>query len=414
MANTSRTFSSTEHAAVPLWRDVRVLRWLFQIVVLLIVIGVGYLLINNLLTNLNKVGLSLNFDFINRPAGFDISEGPDFNKTDPIWQAYLVAIANTVRVVVLGIALTTLLGIVVGIMRLSQNWLARQVALVFIEVLQNTPLLLQLFFWFVLIRALPALRRDDIAAVPPIENTLGIAPIAYFSQRGAALPGIETLASFGAWLPFIVVGIVLALAAGYAWIKMKEAQGRPAVGQFWVAVATLIVVLAVGWIIVPSAPIRISMPALESMGTGPIVRYQGGWYLTNSFQAILIGLVLYTAAFVAEVVRAGIQAVPHGQIEAATALGFPRGQQLRLIILPQALRVIIPPLINQYLNLAKNSSLAIAVAYPDIYNISQSIGNHTGQSVQVVIIMMSTYLTFSLVISAIMNIVNKNIQIVER
>lgn len=414
MADTSRALSSSDHAAVPFWRDVRVLRWLFQIVVLLLVIGAGYWLINNLLTNLKEVGLSLDFGFITRPAGFDISEGPPFEKTDPIWKAYTVAISNTVRVVVAGIILTTILGVIVGIMRLSQNWLARQVALIFIEVLQNTPLLLQLFFWFVLIRALPALRKDEVAALPSVNNALGIPPIMYFSQRGAAVPGIEALPSFGAWLPYLIAGIVLAIIAGYAWTKYKERQGRPPVGQFWVALATLIVILALGWVIVPDAPIRLTMPTLESVGDGPIVRYLGGWELSNSFQAILFGLVLYTAAFVAEVVRAGIQAVPHGQIEAATALGFPRGQQLRLIILPQALRVIIPPLINQYLNLAKNSSLAIAVAFPDIYNISQSIGNHTGQSVQVVIIMMSTYLIFSLVISLIMNIVNKNIQIVER
>jgi general L-amino acid transport system permease protein len=170
--------------------------------------------------------------------------------------------------------------------------------------------------------------------------------------------------------------------------------------------------MVVGWIIVPGSPIRIIIP--ELVGEGVIVNFSGGWLLTNNFQALLLGLTLYTAAFIAEAVRSGIQAVPHGQIEAATSQGFTRGQQLRLIVLPQALRVTIPPLINQYLNLTKNSSLAIAVAYPDLFNVSQTIGNQTGQSIQILMMVMVTYLAMSLTISLIMNVVNQRMQIKER
>jgi general L-amino acid transport system permease protein len=195
-------------------------------------------------------------------------------------------------------------------------------------------------------------------------------------------------------------------------VYLKERQGHPPTGQFWWATVGLVALLGIGWLVVPGAPLRITIPTLT--GSAKIVNYEGGWVLSNNFQAVLLGLVLYTAAFIAEVVRAGIQAVPFGQIEAATALGLPHGLQLRLIILPQAMRVIIPPLINQYLNLVKNSSLAIAVAFPDLFNISQTIGNQTGQNTQVIIMVMAAYLSISLTISLLLNIINKRMQIVER
>jgi general L-amino acid transport system permease protein len=404
-----------EHAVVPFWRDIRVLRWVFQIVILALVILGVYTLAHNLVTNLEDVGLSLSFQFLSRPAGFSISEGPYFDPRSTILNAFLVGVANTLRASVVGITLATMLGTLVGIARLSRNWLVSRIALTYIEIMQNTPLLVQLFFWFTLVKALPKQQRDTIIQVPPQGFGIGplkIPPLAYFSQRAAALPGIQSLESFHLWWPFMVGGLVVAAVAWRVRVYLKERAGHPPTGQFWWALAGLLGIAALGWLIVPGVPLRVTIPTLT--GSAKIVNYEGGWVLSNNFQAVLLGLVLYTAAFIAEVVRAGIQAVPYGQIEAATALGLPRALQLRLIILPQAMRVIIPPLINQYLNLVKNSSLAIAVAYPDLFNISQTIGNQTGQNTQVIIMVMAAYLSISLTISLLLNIINKRMQIVER
>lgn len=415
MSQSSQTFTAGRHAPVPFWRDVRVLRWLFQIAVLLIVGAIIALLARNLQESLRDLDMTLRFNFFTRRAGFRISEGPAFDSNSPMWQAFLVGIANTLRASVVGVVLATLLGTFVGIARLSRNWLLRNLALVYIEIMQNTPLLVQLFFWFVLVRALPRQRRGELFSIPPQPIDLGpvhIPQFAYFSQRGGALPGIEILDSFRLWWPYIILALIAAAIAWYVRVWMRERQGRPPVGQWLWALGALGIVLALGWVIVPGAPLRIEVPQL--VGSELIVNYEGGWQITNNFQALILGLVLYTAAFIAEVVRAGIQAVAFGQIEAATSLGLTRGQQLRLIILPQAMRVIIPPLINQYLNLTKNSSLAIAVAYPDLFNISQTIGNQTGQNIQMVMIMMGSYLIMSLFISLLLNLINRRMQLVER
>jgi general L-amino acid transport system permease protein len=332
-----------------------------------------------------------------------------------MWRAYLVGVSNTLRAVGIGIVLATILGTLVGIARLSRNWLVRRLALGYIEIMQNTPLLVQLFFWYVLVRALPRQRRDEMMSIPTNPIDLGpihIPELAFFSQRGSAVPGIRFLEGFASYWPFLVAALLAAVAAWILNARIRDRQGLPPIGQFWWAAGALVLVLAVGWFFTPGAPMRFEIP--ELVGEGIIVNYEGGWQLTSNLLALLLGLVLYTAAFIAEVVRAGIQAVPFGQIEAANSLNLPRGLQLRLVILPQAMRVIIPPLINQYLNLTKNSSLAIAVAYPDLFNVSQTIGNQTGQNIQVVALVMSTYLVMSLLISLVMNFVNKQMQIVER
>lgn len=414
MSEMSGIISAEEQGPIPLWRDVRVLRWAFQIIVFLLVAALVYVLAHNLTTSLEDVGLNLSFRFLSRPAGFQISEGPPFDRQDTILKAYLTGLINTLRAAGIGITLATMLGVVVGISRLSRNWLVSRIALVYIEIMQNTPLLVQLFFWFTFIRSLPRQTIDEILSLPAHAIRIGpleIPPLAYFSQRAAALPGLELLDTFSTWRWFLLAAIIMAVGAWQLRVYLKERQGRPPTGQFWWAAITFIGMCVVGWLIVSDAPLRVMIPTLEG---DKIVKYQTGWVLTNNFQALLLGLVLYTAAFIAEVVRAGIQAVPYGQIEAATALGLTRGQQLRLIILPQAMRVIIPPLINQYLNLTKNSSLAIAVAYPDLFNISQTIGNQTGQNTQIIMIVMASYLSMSLSISLLMNFVNKRMQIKER
>ena len=414
-ARPGRISSPDQHAAVPLWRDVRVLRWLFQLVVLAAVAALVYFLTRNLIVNLGRLGLTLSFAFLERPAGFNISEGSavlDYGRTSRMWEAFVVGVLNTLRASAIGIVLATLLGTLVGVARLSSNWLVSRIALAYTELMQNTPLLVQLFFWFTLITALPRQRPDEIARLGGFSiGPVTFPTLAYFSQRASALPGIALYDSFRLWWPFLVAGLVV---AGILWtvrVRMKMRQGVPATGQLWWALGGFLVTVLIGWLVVPGAPLALQLPGLEGE---TIAQYTSGWILSSNFQALLLGLVLYTAAFIAEVVRSGIQAVAHGQIEAATSLGLTRPQRLRLIVLPQALRVIVPPLINQYLNLTKNSSLAIAVAYPDLFNISQTIGNQTGQNIQVVALVMGTYLVISLFISAIMNLVNQRMQIVER
>lgn len=414
-SNPARISTPDHHAPVPLWRDVRVLRWFFQISVLIVIAALIYVLSRNLIVNLDELGLSLNFAFLERPAGFSISEGTgivDYSRTSKMWEAFLVGVFNTIRAAGIGIVLATILGTLVGVARLSNNWLVSRISLVFTEIMQNTPLLVQLFFWFTLIKALPAQRIGEVAKLG--DFTIGglyVPPLAYFSQRAAAIPGLQTLDSFRLWWPFIILGLVVGAGLWMLRVRMKNRRDEPPTGQVEWALAGFVVTLVIGWLIVPGAPLALSLPTLEG---DVIAKYEGGWIMSNTFQALLLGLVLYTAAFIAEVVRSGIQSVPHGQIEAATSLGLTRPQRLRLIVLPQAMRVIIPPLINQYLNLTKNSSLAIAVAYPDLFNISQTIGNQTGQNIQVIALVMGTYLIMSLIISALMNFVNRRMQIVER
>ncbi len=415
MSESSRVLSTEHHAPVPLWRDVRVLRWLFQIAVLLVVAAILSYFVRNLRQSLSELGLTLSFDFLTRRAGFGISEGPPFDSNQTMWRAYLVGVVNTLRAAGLGIVLATVVGTIVGVARLTRNWLVSRMALVYIEIFQNTPLLVQLFFWLTLIQGLPRQRREEIISFPGEPIQIGgaqVPPLLYLSQRGAALPGLHTTQAFEQWWPFLILGVAVAAGAWRLRVYLQDRQGRPPTGQFWWAVAGFALTLLIGDLIVPGAPLQIVIPVLQ--GDGVIVRYLGGWVISPNLQALLIGLVLYTGAFIAEVVRAGIQSVSYGQVEAATSLGLTRGQQLRLIILPQALRVIIPPLINQYLNLTKNSSLAIAVAYPDLFNVSQTIGNQTGQNIQVIALVMATYLSMSLSISLLMNVVNKRIQIVER
>jgi general L-amino acid transport system permease protein len=415
MSESSRILSS-EQKAVPFWRDIRVLSWAFQIIVLILVIALIAFLGRNLANSLDEIGLKINFNFLSRPAGFNISEGPLFDRESSILDAYMVGVFNTLRAAFVGVILATTLGVVVGVARLSNNWLVRMVSLVYIEIMQNTPLLVQLFFWFVLIRGLPPQTPDTIVAIPGQDLALGpiaIPTLAYLSQRGAAIVGVQLLDTTRFWI-VLVIGLAAAYGAWRYRVMSMERAGHPATGQFWLGLSAALLVMLIGWFVTGGLPFQVTMPQLAGNVAGTIFRYEGGSTLTNNFQALMLGLVLYTAAFIAEVVRSGIQAVAYGQIEAATALGFSRGQRLRLIILPQAMRVIIPPLINQYLNLVKNSSLAIAVAYPDLFNISQTIGNQTGQNTQVILMVMGTYLLFSLIISSLMNLVNSRMQIKER
>lgn len=384
--------------AVPFWRDERVLKVLTQIgfVVLVLVVGSG------MISNYRKRGLTFSFSFLDEEASFHLAEGIPFSPTDSYARAFLVGVVNTARVAGLGIILATLVGLVTGIARLSDNWLISKIASVYIEIIRNTPLLVQLFFlYFAVIIQLPSLRE---ALVLPGNILL--------SNRGVVLPWPRPTVSFGLWWPFLVVAVIGATILLILRRRGVQRTGRPSFNLLWVGVP-LIVIPVLGWLLIPSSPLLLGPPEIVTM-SGGVLKVEGGIKFSPEYTALLFGLVVYTGAFIAEVVRAGILAVPRGQTEAARAQGFTNGQILRLIIMPQALRVIIPPLISQYLNLTKNSSLAIGIAFLDLYAVSTTMLNQSGRVVEVFLMIMASYLTMSLTISFIMNIVNRRIQIVER
>jgi general L-amino acid transport system permease protein len=548
-------------AAVPFWRDVRVLGVLGQIIfTALILIGLFWF-IRNFITNAQNQGLKVGFDFLNSTASFDIAEGIEYEATDTFGRALWVGMVNTIRVSFLGIILTTIVGVIVGIARLSNNWLISKIATVYIEIVRNVPLLVLLFFLYFAV----------ILKLPPVKDSVqpfGL-PI-FLNQRGVALPGLTPTIGFPVWLTFIVLAIILVMALWLIQSRLEEQSGEPR-NKLGTAIVAFIILASVGWfvtnsfisdqaIMVSSSRnidefddfekvylLQIDTNALRDLGvslatintlnsTDNIAAYaeklntqleaaaaaaeienieaqlallnsrgitvcaikdspgeiyaasqlrqlnipvkvnsadsmkkaganyaagncdllagnqaalaaersilenpnahdlvpvampplitnlpapagfniQGGVKLTPEFAALLLGLVIYTGTYAAEIVRAGILAVSKGQTEAARALGLNEGQRLRLIVLPQALRVIIPPMTSQYLNLTKNSSLGVAIAFPDLVAVGNTVMNQSGFAVQVIIIFMASYLTLSLSISAFLNWYNRRVALVER
>ncbi|HEX6387104.1 MAG TPA: ABC transporter permease subunit [Anaerolineae bacterium] len=532
--------SRQSNESIPFWRDVRVLGVLAQIAfVVFVIVAAGWFL-GNVLENIGQLGafrcpdgtinVRCGFTFLEIDAQFDISETPvEYEPSDSFGRALWVGVLNTVKVTFWGIILATILGTLAGIARLSPNWLVDNVAKWYVDIMRNTPLLLQLFFIaFAVIAVFPQIREAIQLFGLPV----------YLSQRGINLAWPVLMPSFAIWFAFIVLGIVQAQVLWIILGRQEEKTGKEINRSAWVIVSFLIVA-AVGWYVssasvdnqaimvpqsarvqefedlralmqdrlgledlseievalaegsltaeqveeaslrvctlenstsevnftsqlraanipyvvdrssrlsqvtgayaagecdvfvdsravlaaernllensanhvivpVPEAPVRLSVPRIEGLN------FAGGIKLTPQFAAILIGLVLYTGAFIAEIVRAGIQSVPRGQTEAAKALGLSESQRLRLVVLPQALRVIIPPLTSQYLNLAKNSSLAIAVGFPDLWSTAYTTLNQSGQVVQVFLIVMAYYLSLSLLISALLNWYNRRIALVER
>jgi general L-amino acid transport system permease protein len=310
-------------------------------------------------------------------------------------RALLVGILNTLKVAVIGCILATIWGTLLGIGRLSKNWLVSKLTAIYVEFLRDIPLLLQLFFWYSLLQALPALRQ----ALNPL-------PGFFLSQRGIKMPALDWEFAHSIALCGFVVGAGLTYLYGrFADVQQAKTGVRP---KLWpVALALMIGLPVVIWIVL-GAPFHLDVPALHGFN------FQGGLTITPEYAALLIGLVVYTASYIAEIVRSGIESVALGQWEAGGALGLSNGLVLRKIVLPQALRVIIPPMTSQYLNLIKNSSLAVAIGYQDIVSVAYTTLNQTGQSIEGVGIIMAVYLTISLSISLFMNWYNKRIRLVER
>jgi general L-amino acid transport system permease protein len=378
------------------WGDERVRGIVWQVLVVGVVLSIVWWLWSNTAHNLEVRRIATGFGFLTREAGLPIGESLiPYEPTDSYLRALTVGVLNTLKVAIIGIVLATILGTAIGIARLSSNWLLSKLAGVYIEVIRDLPLLLQLLFWYTILQGLPAPRQ----ALNPMEGV-------FLSNRGMKLPFIEWTSAHWWTLAAMGLGIVLTWAYARAMRARQYADGQPR--KIWPAGIALIIGLPLAVWAAFGAPFTPDIPALRGFN------FRGGITVTPEFFALLIGLVTYTAGFIAEVVRAGIQSVQHGQWEAAQALGLRRGEILRKIVLPQALRVIIPPMTSNYLNLTKNSSLAVAIGYQDIVSISNTTLNQTGQAIEGIAIIMLVYLTISLSISLFMNWYNARIALVER
>jgi len=385
------------HPRVPLWRDVRVLSALGQAIFVVVIIIVGAFLYGNVRAALQRQGLVTGFDFMRAPAGFNIGDGPAFEPSESYARAFTIGVINTLRVIGLGIVLATLLGLVAGVARLSSNWLVAKIAAVYVQIIRNTPLLLQLFFWFFAV----------ILKLPNVRNSITLPGPIYTNVRGIYVPWATPTETFGAWRNALIVGVIV---AGLVWLgiaRWERRTGRVGFAPLY-ALAAFALMAVVSWFVLPSAPLTPDVPTLRGLN------YRGGARMSPEYAALLFGLVFYTGAFIAEIVRAGIQAVSKGQVEAARALGLRPLLVLRLVVFPQALRVIIPPLTSQYLNLAKNSSLAVAIGYPDLFSIGGTIFNQTGHALEIISLIMLSYLTMSLTTSLLLNIYNRRVRLVER
>ncbi|MBR0652392.1 amino acid ABC transporter permease [Roseomonas terrae] len=378
------------------WADERIRGIVWQILVVGVVGTIFYWLWSNTAHNLEVRRIATGFGFLNREAGLPIAEHViSYEPTDTYLRALTVGVLNTLKVSIVGIVLATILGTTIGIARLSKNFLVSKIASFYVEVIRDLPLLLQLLFWYTVMQGLPGPRQ----AFHPTEGV-------FLSNRGLRFPALEWEGAHTAAVVAFIAGIVLTWLYGRSARAKQMADGQPR--RVWPAAIALIAGLPVVVWLAMGAPWTIEWPALRGFN------FRGGANVSPEFAALLIGLVTYTAGFIAEVVRAGILAVNQGQWEAAQALGLRHGSVLRLIVLPQALRVIIPPLTSNYLSLAKNSSLAVAIGYQDIVSIANTTLNQTGQAIEGIAIIMAVYLTISLSISLFMNWYNARIALVER
>lgn len=385
-------------ARVPFWRDVKKLSLLAQVVAAVAALAFAAFLIVTAFRGMVARGIPFTFAFLGAEAGFSISEGSlltvqdgrlvwrPFQPTDKYVSAFVTGLLNTLRVAIIGIVAATVLGVVVGVSRLSSNGLLKSLSFGYVELVRNTPLLLQMFFWyFAVFLNLPAVR--DAA------TWFGGLVV---SNQGAFLPWPQAT---GPLAPFLLA-LFGAVVAGYLGRRLGRRWERGALlgaGAF--------ALFATGGLLLTGVPLAVSVPELGRF------RIMGGATLSPEFAAVLLALVIYTAAFIAEVIRGAIQSIHAGQAEAARSLGLSYGQTMRLVILPQAVRIAIPPIGNLYLSLMKNTSLAVAVGYPDLFNVYRTIGNQSGRSLEGVVIVMITYLVLSLLISGAMNAYNRKVML---
>lgn len=390
--------TETEPARVAFYNDPKLRGIFYQIVLFAVVLWLGYEFVVNARDNLRAANIATGLDFLDRTAGFSINQTLiPYTESDTYGRVFVVGLLNTLLVAVIGIVLATILGFVVGISRLSSNWLLQRIAGAYVELIRNLPLLFQILFWYLAV----------LGALPGPRQSISIFGEVFINNRGAFIP--RPIVEEGAGAVFAAFGAAVLLSIGVkVWARRRqEATGQ----QFpvgWTAAALIVGVTLLAWVATGFA-ISFEKPELRGFN------FAGGMRVIPEFVALLVALVTYTAAFIAEIVRAGILAVARGQTEAAYSLGLRPGQALRLIIIPQALRVIIPPLTSQYLNLTKNSSLAVAIGYPDLFAVfAGTTLNQTGQAIEVIAITMAVYLAISLITSLLMNWYNARMKLVER
>ena len=382
---------------VSLYNDPKIRSRAAQAVFVLLLVWVGYEIYHNTSVNLAKLGKNVDFAFLWNTAGFDIIQRPiEYSRESTYLEAVIIGFLNTLIVAALGIIFATLIGFVIGIMRLSSNWLIAKIATGYVEIVRNIPLLLQILFWYTAV----------LKPLPSPKESLSFFGFAFLSNRGLIIP--KPIWSDGAGFVGIafIIGCIGAVAIS-RWARQRQERTGEQFPSFWAGLGAiigvpLIVFLATG------APVTFEYPVFKGFN------FVGGTIILPELIALLLSLSIYTASFIAEIVRAGILAVSHGQTEAAHALGLRAQPTLRLVVIPQALRVIIPPLTSQYLNLTKNSSLAVAIAYPDLVAMGGVVMNQSGRAVEIVIIWMIVYLTVSLLTSAFMNWYNARVRLVER
>lgn len=382
----------------------RLRRWSVQGLLLLAVAGVAWLLWRNTAANMAAHGMSLSFAFLDNPAGFAVSQHLlPYQESDSYARVFVVGLLNTLLVSALAIVAATILGTVVGVLRVSRNWLMRQLAAVYVELFRNVPLLLQLFFWyFAVLAVLPAPRASTLRWGCEEAGCL-----AALSNRGLVLAAPLWQAA----LQWAVVAFVSGVIAAFllrAWNRRRQRRSGQVLRLWW-AYGLLVVVLPLAVFFALVEPAQISRPLLQGFN------FRGGVTLLPELLALWLALSLYSASYVAEYVRSGIASVPRGQYEAAESLGLPPARVMRLVVLPQALRVMVPPLTSQFANVVKNSSLATAIAYPDLVSVFTGTAlNQTGRAVEIIVMTMAVYLAISLVISLLMNGYNRRVRLVER
>jgi len=382
----------------PIWNDPKYRALFFQAVLIAGIMYFIYAIIQNTLGNMEARGISTGFAFMSEKSGFDILQSLiPFDSDSTYGRTFIVGILNTLLVTGLGIIFATILGFIVGIARLSNNWLISKIATVYIETFRNIPLLIQLFFWYFVV----------LKALPQVRNSLSLFDSFFLSNRGLYMPAPIFEDGFIYTGIAIVIGIIASFMLRKWARKRQEETGQ----QFPVFFASLglIILLPLIVFLLSGSPLSWDVPKLGRFNL------QGGISVIPELFALLLGLTIYTATFIAEIVRSGIEAVSHGQTEAALSLGLTPSQNLRLVVIPQALRVIIPPLTSQYLNLFKNSSLATAIGYPDLVAVFMGTTlNQTGQAVEIIAMTMAVYLVVSLLISMFMNWYNAKMSLVER
>jgi general L-amino acid transport system permease protein len=391
------SLGSRSRAKVPPWNDPVVRGWVFQIVVVGLVALLAWFLVSNTVENLQRQKIASGFHYLDREAGFEIGDTMiAYSPASTYARAILVGLLNTLKVAVLGIFLATILGTMIGVGRLSPNWLLAKICECYVEMFRNVPLLLWLFLIYKLISE----------AFPGPRQAINVLNSFFLSNRGLYFP-VPLADPIHQWMGIaLLIGIVAAFVVKRWAKKRQDATGQP-FPVIWSSVGLVLGLPILVWLL-GGAPHHMSWPELKGFN------FEGGTVIQPEFTALLVGLVLYTSAFVAEIVRSGILALNKGQSEAAMAIGLSRTQVMRLVLLPQALRIIVPPMTSQYLNITKNSSLAIAIGYPDLVASVNVTINQTGQAIENILIIMAAYLSVSLSISAFMNWYNKRIALRER